>query len=141
MRFVLDCSVAISWCLTDETNAEAELLLTLLAQENCQAIVPSIFWIEIVNVLVVSERRGRITQTDTAEALEMLKSLSIIVDPNTVEHSTGATLVLSRQYNLAAYDAAYLELAIREGLLLATVDRRLENAARCCGVFLISSPE
>ncbi len=135
MRFVLDCSVAISWCLPDETNAYAAQLWLLLANNN-EAIVPSIFWLEIVNVLIVAERRGRTTETQTREALEMLKSLNLIVDPNTVQQSTGATLALSRQYNLAAYDAAYLELAIREQLLLATVDRQLEQAAINCGVFL-----
>lgn len=134
-RFVLDCSVAISWCLPDETNEDAEAVLQLLA-ENSEAVVPSIWWLEIVNVLIVAERRGRMTQADTAEALTKLRALRIIVDNNTAQQSTDATLLLARQYNLAAYDAAYLELAIREGLLLATIDLRLAEAARRCGVFL-----
>ena len=115
MRFVLDCSVAISWCLPDESNAYADAVLILLSADT-EAVVPSIWWLEIVNVLLVAERRRRTTEVQTAEAL--------------------AVLALAREYNLAAYDAAYLELARREGLLLATIDNRLSAAARDCGVFL-----
>lgn len=136
MQFVLDCSVAISWCLPDETNPDAETILTLLAENSLTAVVPSIWWLEIVNVLVVAERRGRIGETQTAEALTRLRSLSLLVDEKTDRESTQGTLTLARQYNLAAYDAAYLELAIREDLSLATPDNRLAEAARQCGVFL-----
>jgi predicted nucleic acid-binding protein len=121
--FVLDCSVAISWCLPDETNDDAEAILHLLA-ENAEAVVPSIWWLEIVNVLIVAERRQRITETQTAEELAMLQSLPISLDTDTTQRSTTATLALGRQYNLAADDAGYLELAIREGLLLATIALR-----------------
>ena len=134
MRFVLDCSVAISWCMTDENDVYANAIWNLMSDN--EAIVPSIWWLEIVNVLIVAERRQRITETQTAEELAMLQSLPIVVDTNADQQSTSATLVLARQYNLAAYDAAYLELAIREGLLLATIDNRLAEAARRCGVFL-----
>lgn len=134
MRFILDCSVAISWCMTDENDVYANAIWNLTLDN--EAIVPSIWWLEIVNVLIVAERRQRITETQTAEELAMLQSLPIVVDTNADQQSTSATLVLARQYNLAAYDAAYLELAIREGLLLATIDNRLAEAARRCGVFL-----
>lgn len=135
MRFVLDCSVAISWCMPDETNNEAEVILDLLARDS-EAVVPSIWWLEIINVLLVAERRGRITQANTTETLARLRALRIVVDTNISQPSLDATLELSRQYNLAAYDAAYLELAIRENLLLATIDNRLAEAARQCNVLL-----
>ena len=135
MRFVLDCSVAIRWCLPDESNAYADAVLILLSTDT-EAVVPSIWWLEIVNVLLVAERRRRTTEVQTLEALAVLRALPIIVDANTAERSTSETLALAREYNLAAYDAAYLELARREGLLLATIDNRLSAAARDCGVFL-----
>lgn len=134
MRFVLDCSVAISWCMTDENDTYANAIWNLMSEN--EAIVPTIWWLEIVNVLIVAERRQRITETQTAQELSMLQSLPIVVDTNADQQSTTATLALARQYNLAAYDAAYLELSIREGLLLATIDGRLVEAARRCGVFL-----
>lgn len=125
MRFVLDCSVAISWCMPDETNNEAEVILNLLSRDS-EAVVPSIWWLEIINVLLVAERRKRITRDIAAEALTKLRALRIVVDTNTSQSSLDATLELSRQYNLAAY----LELAIREKLLLASIDNRLAEAAK-----------
>lgn len=136
MAFVLDCSVGISWCMDDENNDYANWVLVWLSEGSLEAVVPSIWWLEIVNVLVVAERRERTTELRTAEALSMLRSLPIVVDANTVQQSTGATLELARQYRLAAYDAAYLELALREELPLATIDNRLAEAARDCGVFM-----
>lgn len=134
-RFVLDCSVAISWCMPDETNDRAEAILDLIA-EGSEAVVPSIWWLEIVNVLLVAERRRRVTQDNADEALARLRTLSLIIDINTAQESIDSTLELARRYNLAAYDAAYLKLAMREELLLATIDNRLAEAARRCGVFL-----
>lgn len=84
----------------------------------------------------MAERRRRITQDIAAEALTRLRALRIIVDIDSFQQSLDGILELSRQYNLAAYDAAYLELAIREGLLLATIDNRLAQAARQCNVLL-----
>lgn len=134
-RFVLDCSVAISWCMPDENNDEAEVILELLAEAS-EAVVPSIWWLEIVNVLLVAQRRGRMTQDNADEALARLRALRIIVDTNTTQQSIDATFELARLYNLAAYDAAYLELAIRESLLLATIDNKLAEAARQCNILL-----
>ena len=84
MRFVLDCSVAISWCLPDESNAYADAVLILLSADT-EVIVPSIWWLEIANVLLVAGRRNRTTEVQTAEALAMLQSLPIIVDANTAQ--------------------------------------------------------
>ncbi|MFB2968098.1 type II toxin-antitoxin system VapC family toxin [Aerosakkonema sp. BLCC-F183] len=134
-RFVLDYSVAISWCMLDESNAQAEAILDLLAEDS-EAVVPWIFWLEIVNCFLVSERRGRLTEANVSEGLAMLRALRIVVDANTTQESINTTWELGRQYNLAAYDAAYLELAIREGLLLATIDNKLAEAARDCDVLL-----
>ena len=135
MRFVLDCSVAISWCMPDENNDYARAVLLFLFQNN-EAVVPSFWWLEIINVLLVAERRNRTTEEETAKALVMLKTLPIVVDTKTTSASINATLALGREQGLAAYDTAYIELAIRERLLLATLDRRQAEAARRYGVFL-----
>jgi predicted nucleic acid-binding protein len=133
MLFVLDCSVAISWCLHDEDNAYANAIYNIISKEN-QAIVPAFFWLEISNVLWVAEKRNRNTREQTDSAIAMLQALPIIVDSMAVTETITTTLNLAREYNLAAYDAAYLELAIREELLLVTVDERLANAARHLGI-------
>ena len=134
MRFVLDCSVAISWCLVDEDNNYANGILTIMPDS--EAFVPGIWSLEIANVLLVAERRNRMTQEQSEEAIALLQSLLIQVDATTDANALGTTLVLGRQEGLAAYDAAYLELALRLGLPLATNDTRLMEAASRCGVDL-----
>lgn len=135
MQFVLDCSVAISWCLVDENNDYANAILAMMP--DCEAFVPGIWSLEIANVLLVAERRNRMTQEQSSEAITLLQSLLIQVDTATDAFALGATLVLGRQEGLAAYDAAYLELALRLGLPLATLDTRLAEAATRCGVELV----
>ncbi|GCL35290.1 hypothetical protein SR1949_03820 [Sphaerospermopsis reniformis] len=135
MLFVLDCSVAISWCLSDEDNSYANSVYNILVTGN-QAIVPTFFWLEISNVLYVAEKRNRNTREQSDTALKLLQKLPIIIDLIPVNETIIATLDLARQYNLAAYDAAYLELAMREKLLLATTDNRLANAAKNLNLLL-----
>lgn len=135
MQFVLDCSVAISWCLVDEDNDYANSILAIMP--DAEAFVPGIWSLEIANVLLVAERRNRMTQEQSQEAIALLQSLLIQVDPATDANALGTTLILGRQQGLAAYDAAYLELALRLGLPLATIDTRLAAAASSCGVDLV----
>ena len=135
MQFVLDCSVAISWCLVDENNPTANAILAMMP--DAEAFVPGIWSLEIANVLLVAERRNRMTQDQSEEAITLLQSLLIQVDTATDANALGATLTLGRQEGLAAYDAAYLELALRLGLPLATIDQRLALAATRCGVDLV----
>lgn len=135
MRVVLDCSVAMSWCLPDEQNTYLDTL-TELQLGKSQAIVPDIWWMEIINVLWVAERRGRTSQDDTHNALTFLRSIPLLILPTTTYEISDRTLDLSRQYNLAAYDAAYLELALREQVLIATIDSRLSDVARSLDILL-----
>jgi predicted nucleic acid-binding protein len=135
MQFVLDCSVAISWCLVDENNDYANAILAIMP--DAEAFVPGIWSLEIANVLLVAERRNRITQEQSEQAIVLLQSLLIQVDTATDAFALGATLALGRNVGLAAYDAAYLELALRLGLPLATLDTRLADAATRCGVELV----
>ncbi|MCW5319324.1 VapC toxin family PIN domain ribonuclease [Nostoc sp. KVJ3] len=139
MQFVLDCSVAISWCLVDENNPTANAILAMMP--DAEAFVPGIWSLEIANVLLVAERRNRMTQKQSEEAIALLQSLLIQVDTATDANALGATLTLGRQEGLAAYDAAYLELALRLGLPLATIDQRLAEAATRCGVDLVVADE
>ncbi len=135
MQLVLDCSVAISWCLVDENNDYANAILSMMPDS--EAFVPGIWSLEIANVLLVAERRNRITQEQSEEAITLLQSLLIQVDTATDVNALGATLALGRQEGLASYDAAYLELSLRLGLPLATIDIHLAKAATRCGVELV----
>ncbi|NJM23232.1 MAG: type II toxin-antitoxin system VapC family toxin [Richelia sp. SM1_7_0] len=136
MQFVLDCSVAISWCLVDENNDYADGILAMMPDS--EAFVPLIWSLEIANVLLVAERRNRITTEQSSEAIALLQSLLIQVDMATDAFALGAILELGRREALASYDAAYLELAMRLGLPLATTDTRLAEAATRCGVALVT---
>ena len=125
MAFVLDASIAACWALEDEAHPQADLALRRVRTE--EAVVPSMWWFEVRNILVVNERRKRITESGTASFLRELARLPIRVDRAPAE---GEVLRLAREHRLSVYDAAYLELARREGLPLATLDRDLAGAAR-----------
>jgi predicted nucleic acid-binding protein len=130
--FVLDCSVTMGWVLEDEKTDYTEAVLDSLAEN--RAIVPSLWELEVSNVLIVAERRGRITQAQTTHALSLLSSLPILVDPLVPKRMLATVPALTREHQLSAYDAAYLELALREGAAIATLDQKLERIALKCGV-------
>ncbi len=125
MSFVLDASVAAAWALPDESSVLAGRLLT--RTETNGAIVPPLWWYEIRNILVVAERRKRIAASEADAFLHHLGRMSIRI----AELGSGKTILrLARTYKLSVYDAAYLELAVRENLSLGTLDRKLASAAR-----------
>jgi predicted nucleic acid-binding protein len=132
MAFVLDASVTVSWGLEDEDDAIADLALQRLDTE--KAHVPALWWFEIRNVLLTNERRRRITEQDSATFLRALSAMNIEVDRFPADPGT---LALARAHQLTIYDASYLELALRETLPLATLDKQLAMAARRAGVALI----
>jgi len=125
MIFVLDASISAAWALPDESSALADDLLTLAQADG--AVAPSLWWYEIRNILLVAERRKRILATDADAFLRSLARMAI-----TVQEPPGgpAVLRLARLHQLSVYDAAYLELAIRAGLPLGTLDRDLARAAK-----------
>jgi len=131
-KFVLDGSVTMAWFFADESNAYADAVLTEL--ETARALVPSIWSLEVANTVLVGERRKRSTEAQAAAWLGILESLAIEVDGETTSHAWSETLALARSQNLSAYDAAYLELAMRRGLPIATLDGKLKNAALAVGV-------
>lgn len=126
----------MSWCFSDETNAYADLVLNSMQapQNSVVAVVPSLWSLEVTNVLLVAERRQRLTLAQTTRAVTLLQALPITIDSFTAQQAMEHTLALGRNYGISAYDAAYLELAMRSGLPIATVDQRLSVIASQCGV-------
>jgi predicted nucleic acid-binding protein len=131
-RLVLDCSIAMAWCFEDEADPRADEVLARLVRDT--AIVPGIWPLEVANVLAVCERKGRITVASTAQFLKMLGGLPIVIDDQGANRAFGEVLMLARTWRLSAYDAAYLELALREGCPLATLDAALQQAAAGLGI-------
>ena len=131
MAFVLDASVTACWAFQDEDHPDASLAFLQIRTE--EAVVPCLWWFEVRNTLVVNERRRRIAESETAAFLLSLSRLRIRIDRAPDE---SAVLRLARTYRLSVYDAAYLELAQREGLPLATLDADLRKAAAAEGVVL-----
>jgi predicted nucleic acid-binding protein len=121
----------IAWAFK-EKHASAELAFSRIQTE--QAIAPALWWSELRNVLLVGERQGRLTERETARFLRNISRLAITVNssPNEIQ-----VLTLARRHRLTVYDAAYLELAVREALPLATLDETLASAARAEGVSLV----
>jgi predicted nucleic acid-binding protein len=134
MAFVLDVSVTAAWAFSDESNADADFALGLLSSE--QALTTPLWWYEIRNVLVVNERRGRLTEAKTNLFLDKLARLPIGIEPLPVGLEV---LNLARRHKLTAYDAAYLQLAKSTGSPLATLDVELRKAAAKEGLPLIQA--
>lgn len=135
MALVVDASVTIAWFFADEVTSFTESVLDRV--ENTEAVVPATWPLEICNVLLVAERRRRVTAAQTAYFLRFLETLPITVDPVSPNLVLGPVLALGREHDLTAYDASYLELAVREGLPLATLDAALMSAARRVGTSLV----
>ncbi|WP_419161560.1 type II toxin-antitoxin system VapC family toxin [Candidatus Palauibacter sp.] len=130
--FVLDCSVAAAWLFEDEAAPATDALLRRLRRDG--AYVPSLWRLELGNVLAQAERSKRADTTRIARWIERLEKLPITVDPETGSRAFREILALARQERLTTYDAAYLELAMRKAIPLATLDRALSRAARRRGV-------
>jgi len=131
-EFVLDTSVTMAWCFEDETNPYADAVLDSLIDNT--ALAPSIWPLEVGNVLLVAERRKRISQSDSMRFLELLSSLPIKTESFSEQRMFEAVLNLARKLGLSSYDASYLDLALQTGLKLATLDQSLRKAADHCGV-------
>jgi predicted nucleic acid-binding protein len=125
--FVLDASVAVAWCFEDESTPKAWALLDRL--RTAPGHVPTLWALEIGNILLGAEKRRRITQARTVEFLSILGELDIRVDPDLPGRAFRDVLPLARERRLTTYDATYLELAMRLGLPLATKDKALARAA------------
>jgi len=133
--FVLDNSVSMRWLmpsLKPDDQKYADLVLDSIS--TAVAIVPTLWRLEVANVLLVSEKRNSITPAASAVFIDQLQSLPITLDSQTTNRVFGDTMAIARQNNLTSYDAAYLELALREELPLASLDSDLLKAAKSLGV-------
>lgn len=127
-HFVVDNSVVMSWCFKDETNKYADTVLDRLTES--AAVVPSIWPLEVVNVLLLAERQKRLSESDSIRFITLLSQLPIVVEYERPEKMMRELLALARAYNLSSYDASYLDLAMRKGFPIATLDNKLIEAAR-----------
>ena len=134
---ILDASVTFPWLFEDEASPEADGLLDLVTEHG--AVVPSLWYLECANGLAMAERRGRIDGEGIARAIGLLHRLPLEVDDAAPSHALDSVLTLARAHGLTAYDAAYLELALRRGLPLATDDGPLRAVANVVGVGLSSA--
>jgi len=133
--FVVDCSVAMAWLFHDEATPKTAALLNRLATET--ALVPGWWFIEITNVLAMTERRGRITPTQSDAFIADLGKLGIERDDEAPDRAFTHLLALCRTHRLTSYDAVYLDLAVRRNLPLATLDGDLRKSARKLGIRLL----
>jgi predicted nucleic acid-binding protein len=133
---VIDASATLPWCFADEATEATNTLLTGL-RGGSEAIVPAHWPVEVANALRMGARRGRISSTDVLQFLEDLEVLPIRIDTGDKKLLRVKLYPLAEQYDLTVYDAAYLELAIRKNLPLATLDLGLLKAARLAGVTIV----
>jgi len=133
---VVDASVALAWCFPDEASQYADGVLVALRGQT--VAVPAVWGLEIANALLLGERRKRLKQPEILRFVALLEGLSILQDGQAVSESVRNVLPLARAYSLSAYDAAYLELAIRHHAPLATLDGDLQRAAKRAGVRIFS---
>jgi predicted nucleic acid-binding protein len=135
VSFVLDTSVTMRWFFGDGNPQELAYAGKVLdAMKDANAFVPMTWGLEVANVIAKAEAKGLVTEARSGTFLEMLEGVDIEVDEATFAHALSDTLQLARRYKLSAYDASYLELALRLGVPLATLDENLQKAARKAGV-------
>lgn len=127
--FILDCSVAVAWCFEDETSAYTESVLASLTKGN--GIVPKLWYIEVANVLLMAQKRGRINDNGIFHFFSLLEKLPIIADKT--DRTIIDLVMLSQKYQLTSYDGCYLNLCLQYNLPLATMDKKLISALQSAG--------
>jgi predicted nucleic acid-binding protein len=137
LTFVLDASVTLAWAFADESTPYAEAVFDRLRDSD--AIVPHVWWLEVANALLVGERRNRMTVFRSEHFLDVLRSLPVNVGGGVGIAPVDRLLSLGRDLGLTVYDASYIELALRRGMPLATLDGRLRSAAERSGVALVTA--
>ena len=129
--FVLDNSVSMRWLLASEKASDQKYAKNVLeSMMEFDALTPNLWHLEAISVLLGAEKRGEISLGEIERFISQLENLPIHVDPLTAHQAFSRTLVLSREYNISSYDASYLELAVRNGLPLSTLNKKLVKAAK-----------
>jgi predicted nucleic acid-binding protein len=131
--FIVDASVGFAWVYQGQATPETDHLLNAVAA-GASVIVPALWFLEMSNVLLMAQRRHRLTPAQRKAAMEKLTAMQLTVDEEGTRHAFGKTSELAEKYGLTLYDATYLELASRRSLPLASRDQTLRNAARQCGL-------
>ena len=137
MSFVVDGSVALAWCFIDEQTQPVMGLLDRVTETG--AFAPLLWPLEALNGLLVAERRRRVDSGHRQRLADFLRSLPVTLDTETTEHAWTTTAQLAERHRLSAYDACYLELALRRKLPLATLDRELIKAAKALGTTVLGT--
>lgn len=132
VTLIVDASIVLAWYLVDEVTPQTDAVFEQVARHGGH--VPSLWKLEVANSFRTAVRRQRMTKQYRDQSLADLTKLQLTIDTHTDQHAWSATLALSDQYDLTTYDAAYLELAVRKSLPLATLDNKLAQAARSAGV-------
>jgi predicted nucleic acid-binding protein len=133
--FVVDNSIVMTWFFQDQANPYSDSILDRLTEAS--AFVPSIWPLEVVNVLLTAERKKYIGQADSIRFISLLLQLPIVVDYESPQKVMQDLIGLGRSHRLSSYDASYLSLAMRKGLPLATLDKNLQRAAKMVNVPLL----
>ena len=126
--FVIDNSVVMAWCFKDEASQYADAILDSF--EISTGFVPSIWPLEVCNVLLVAERKRRISEAGSTRFIALLAELPIIVEQEPPERMLMEIFAFAREHKLSSYGASYLDLAMRKGLPIATLDKNLMAAAK-----------
>ena len=134
--FVLDCSVTMAWCFEDESTSSTDQLLDSLQTTN--VIVPTIWPLEVANVLLFAEKKKRITTIEITQFLDTLSLLPIEIDNSTSIRAKTSIFHLAKTMQLTIYDAAYLELAQRGQIPLATLDKALIKSAKKLNIEMLN---
>ena len=135
--FVIDSSVVMPWCFNDETNEYADAVLEKLTA--ARAVVPAIWPLEVVNVLLIAERKERLKQADSIRFLTLLLQLPVETEKEWSQEAMPDLLSLGKNLGLSSYDLSYLDLAVRRGCPLATLDQKLIAAAEKTGVPILEA--
>jgi predicted nucleic acid-binding protein len=138
MSLIVDGSIALAWCFADESSEQARQVQGLVVRDG--AVVPAHWHLEVANGLLMGQRRSRITPANREASLRLLWSLRLEVDDQTQTRAFADIFALADRHKLTVYDAAYLELALRRGLPLATLDSQLQHAAIAASVPVLINP-
>ena len=130
--FIIDCSITMTWCFRDEATEASSRIQERLASET--ALVPGHWFLEVANVLAMAEKRRRITSAKSDEFVRLLQLMDFEVNDEGPGRAFEHVLPLCRAQGLTSYDAAYLDVALRHRLPLATLDKDLRAAARKLGI-------
>jgi predicted nucleic acid-binding protein len=137
VTFVVDSSLALAWCFEDEQTEPVMALLDRVAETG--AVAPQLWPYEVLNGLFMAERRRRLDRTHRRRLAELLRGLPIEIDAETAGQAWDAVEAIAEKFRLTSYDAAYLELAQRRDLPLATLDQEMRRAGRALGVDLLGA--